>query len=336
MTDIHPRIHAQGWSSGLASFSLCVILLPIMRNIAERWRPCDLPAVLKIHSSPTPCIGGLARGCAFAAGISIEGTGLFSRALDLCFAFLLLGLVGLIDDLRNVSPLVRLMAQLAAGVLAADSQWRLSIWGNPIFDSVATCLFVMLFMNAFNFLDGADGLTARVAGLAGLGYVLVYSAQPASLGAAVAWSLLGSCAGFLLFTFPPAKVSMGDSASTVLGLVVAFLGLDSYRTHRPIGPHWLLPLAFAGWPLWDFSFAIIRPIRNRVSPFSGDCQHFYDLLHLRGWSPRPLAIATHLVPGALIVVGWLRGRSNRRWGPFILSLLVGCLLIEGVRLGSLR
>lgn len=85
---------------------------------------------------------------------------------------------------------------------------------------------MILFVNAFNFLDGMDGLAAGITMVIALGYALFPGVALGALGYAVAWSLQGACAGLLFFNFPPAKIFMGDSGSTVLGFSVAFLGLD--------------------------------------------------------------------------------------------------------------
>src|SRR5262249_36507533 len=126
-----------------------------------------------------------------------------------------------------------------------------------------------------------------------------------SAGGAVSWSLLGACLGFLAYNFPPARIFMGDSGSTVLGVLIAFLSLDFYRVHHHLGSHWLLPLVFAALPLMDFFLAVIRRLRKRVSPFSGDRGHFYDLLLDRGWSSMHVALGAYAVTGGLLVVGWL-------------------------------
>jgi UDP-GlcNAc:undecaprenyl-phosphate/decaprenyl-phosphate GlcNAc-1-phosphate transferase len=329
-------VHFHGWFNGLTSFVVCVTMLPIVCQLAARWQLHDPPGPLKLHTSPIPRLGGIALGLALIAGISIGGTGLFSQALYFYLALVLIWITGLADDLWNLSPWIRLTAQLVAGLLISQTHWRIQVFGNPILDAVATCLFVAIFVNAFNFLDGADGLAAGVTGMVGLGYILVYTNRAASVGAAVAWSLFGTCLAFLLFNFPPAKVFMGDSGSTVLGLLVAFLSLDFYRVHQALGTHLLLPLVFAGLPLMDFVFAVFRRLRNGVSPFSGDRQHFYDLLFQQGWSARPVAVVACLATALLILGGWLCDQPDRTIGLAVLMVMFGYMFITAIRLGSLR
>jgi len=328
--------HLHGWLSGLAAFTVCMLMLPLVRRLAMRWGLTDAPGALKIHAVPIPRLGGAALCCALLTGISIAGTALFSPAVDFYLALVLIWTFGLIDDLRSLPPQIKLVAQFAAGLLLARTQWELIISGSSILNAAATCLFVAVFVNAFNFFDGADGMAGGVAGIIGLGYVLLYANQEASVGRAVAWSLLGSCAAFLLFNFPPAKIFMGDSGSTVLGLVVAFLGLDFYRAHRGSGAHLLLPLAFAGLPLLDFFLAVFRRIRKGSSPFAGDRRHFYDLLLQRGWSAPPVALGAYGVTTILVVGGWLCIQPNWFVAIPVLSATFAFMLIAAIRLGSLQ
>ena len=110
----------------------------------------------------------------------------------------------------------------------------------------------------------------------------------------------------------------------MLGFLIAFLSLDFYRVHHRIGSHWLLPLVFAALPLMDFFLAVIRRLRNRVSPFAGDRGHFYDLLLDRGWSSLHVALGAYAVTGGLLVVGWLCIHPD--WKISVLLLFVVAFL----------
>ena len=329
-------LHLHGWFNFTIAFLACVSVLPVVLRIANRWQLHDLPGALKPHAAPTPRLGGIAIGAALIAGLSTGGTGLFEQAFYIFLALLVVWTIGLIDDLRGLTPVTRLSAQLLAGLLVSQTDWCLAVSSNSYINVALTCLFVMLFINAFNFFDGADGLVAGVAAVAGLGYAMLYSMRAASVGAAASWSLLGACLGFLLFNFPPAKIFMGDSGSTVLGFLLAFLGLDFYRVHHEIGTRLLLPLIFAGLPLLDLFLAVFRRMRKRMSPFHGDRQHLYDLLHDQGWSARPIAFSSYVATGCLVVLGWLCTYLNPAIAIVAIVITFGSLFVTAVRLGSLR
>jgi UDP-N-acetylmuramyl pentapeptide phosphotransferase/UDP-N-acetylglucosamine-1-phosphate transferase len=128
---------------------------------------------------------------------------LLRRRLDWC------GWRDFVDDLRELGPPFRLLAQIGGALFLYFGGWRLPFSSSAALAIVAQCLFVIVFVNAFNFLDGADGLAAGITAVIALGYAAMPGVRLSVLGYAVAWSLLGACVGFLFFDFPPAKIFMG-------------------------------------------------------------------------------------------------------------------------------
>jgi UDP-N-acetylmuramyl pentapeptide phosphotransferase/UDP-N-acetylglucosamine-1-phosphate transferase len=128
-----------------------------------------------------------------------------------------------------------------------------------------------------------------------------------------------------------------------LALILAFstgtfasLGLNSYRAANCSSPRILLPVMLAGFPLLDLGRAVLRRLRKGVSPFSGDRQHFFDLLLTRGIAPRQVALSCFGVAAALEAVGLLRARSTWAVALPVLSVVAGAFLITAICLGSLR
>jgi glycosyl transferase family 4 len=187
-----------------------------------------------------------------------------------------------------------------------------------------------------NFLDGADGLASGVAGIIGVTYALLPWPVGDRLAPAIAWTLAGACAGFLLSNFPPAKIFLGDSGSTVLGLSIGFLSLSFYRSPFATGPRLLLPLVVAGLPLLDAGLTVIRRVRGRVSPFYGDRRHIYDLLGSRGVSARAVALVCYATTMLLGLIGLIGLRSKPVDFFILASVGVVTLLIAAVRMGALR
>jgi UDP-GlcNAc:undecaprenyl-phosphate GlcNAc-1-phosphate transferase len=157
-------------------------------------------------------------------------------------------------------------------------------------------------------------------------------------GQAVAWSLLGACVGFLFFNFPPAKMFMGDSGSTVLGFSVAFLGLDLINGHSEGGVARALLFSFliAALPLLDALLVVARRVASGRSPFRGDRGHFYDFLLAGGWTARRVAISCYFLTACLGLLGWF-GMSGGMRRSLILGLgIFGGLLISAWWLGAAR
>lgn len=249
------------WRSGLVALVTCSASMPIIRALTDRWRLYDAIGPLDIHTRRIARLGGVGIVLGLGAALCIAGIGSSPEAFPLTLSVLLIWATGLLDDLWRLSPHVRLAAQTMAALLLWQAGWRLPLPLNNTANMFVGCLFILLFVNAFNLLDGSDGLAAGVAGTIALGYIVILP-PAASLGSAIAWSLLGSCVAFLFFNFPPAKMFMGDSGSTVLGLIVALLGLDFYRVDKWTQSHWLFPLLIAALPLLDLAFAVLRRVRN--------------------------------------------------------------------------
>lgn len=292
------------WVAGVVSLGVTLAAVPIVRRLAFKWKLTDAPGPLKIHSEPIPRVGGVAVAGALAFGMLAGGAPVSERTWPFYVGLLIILLAGLTDDVRGLSPRFRLGVQaVAALVLCLPGERRFLVFGFTWVDLFISCLFVVVLVNSFNFLDGSDGLAAGVSGMIGLGYILVDGGTKGSLVGIVAWALLGGCLGFLVFNLPPARIFLGDSGSTSLGFIVAFLGLDFHSGNSTAGSTWLLPLVFAGVPLTDFALTIWRRLRRHEPLFCGDREHYYDLLLQRGWSPRHVALWTYAASGALTGAG---------------------------------
>ena len=296
------------WSLAVASFLACAAALPLVLFFSRRSHFNAAPGPLDIHTRPISRLAGVGILLGLLLALAISPIFHFRDHLAFLVALLLVWLTGLADDLRRLPPLLRFLLQTASAILLWWAGWRFPV---PALASLLlTWFFVVLFINAFNMLDGADGLAAAVSAVISLGFLLWFVSTADFLGAAVAAALLGACVGFLLFNFPPAKIFMGDSGSYTLGFLIAFLSLEFYRYQPAPGLHWLLPLLLAALPLLDLFFAVLRRLANGLSPFTGDRRHFYDLLLQRGWSPRRVCAISSLGTAVLVLLGWLFGGEN--------------------------
>jgi UDP-GlcNAc:undecaprenyl-phosphate GlcNAc-1-phosphate transferase len=331
-------MNTTGQIAGAVAFIVTVLLVPMIGKLCHRWNLFDWPGLLKIHSRPIPRLGGVAVAAAIACGVFITGQrfGSSTSVLSFLAPFGLIWMVGLIDDLDGLSPASRIAAQLAAGALLWHAGWCLPVLGKGVLGLVVVCLFVAILINAFNFLDGADGIATGVAGIIAVAYIALPRAINDALASDVAWSLVGACAAFLLSNFPPSKLFLGDSGSTVLGVAVTFLALDFYRARPTPGASMFLPFMIAGLPLLDAGLAVIRRLRNPRSLLHGDRSHFYDLLATRGWRPRQIALTCYAITAGLSVIGWIGERKRPIEFVVVAALSFGLLLAVAVRLGALR
>jgi UDP-GlcNAc:undecaprenyl-phosphate GlcNAc-1-phosphate transferase len=326
--------------SGSVSLLLVVILVPLIQRACIRWRLFDFPGPLKIHSRPISRLGGIAIALAIFASSLVFTPQSSILAWPFFAALALIWATGLADDLRSLSPAIRIAAQVAGALFLWRAGWRLPLFGTGTgtgaLGFAALCLFIIIFVNAFNFLDGSDGLAAGVAGTIALAYIALPGGMSSKFGSAVAWSLLGASAGFFLFNFPPATIFMGDSGSTALGFAVAFLGLDFYRANSPAGSPLFFPLLVAALPLLDALLAVLRRLQSRGSPFFGDRRHFYDLLLARGWSARNVTFICTAISAAFCAIAWFGLRSSFAHAVLLAAIGIGALFFSMIQLGSLR
>jgi len=321
--------------AGLLAFAVSVLLVPVVKRACEHFGILDQPGPLKIHSRPVARLGGIAIAIAIAAGVLAGATGSF-KELPVLVAFALVWLAGLTDDLRGVPPLLRLAAQILSALMLWNAGFRIPAGGNTPLSLLGTCAFVVAFVNAMNFWDGADGLAAGVAAIAALAFLFAPRAAGSVTSGVLASSLVGACLGFLIFSFPPAKIFMGDSGSTVLGLTLAFLALDFYHTKSKSPPVALFPVLVAALPLLDASLAVVRRISQHRSPLAGDRSHGYDLLLARGWPPRRVALFCYAATLALAAMALLALRTNEATFLLFDALVLAALLIAAIRSGALR
>lgn len=321
--------------SSTAALVVCAVALPSVRAAAIRWRLFDDFGPLKIHRRPISRLGGFGILLGVLAGLAFSSMDLASELVWPFLALFLVWFTGLWDDLRGLSPLVRLLVQFAAGLLLWFGGWGLVFPGGPWLGALLTCLFVSAFVNALNWLDGTDGLAAGVVAVVMVGFIGV-GQEAGSVAGILSASVLGSVLGFLLFNFPPARIFMGESGSNTLGFLLAFLSLDYYRSTGAPDLQLLVPLAFAALPLGDAAVAILRRLRARRSPFHGDRQHFYDVLLQRGWTPRRVALSCYGVTATLVLAGWLIHYRADFFYLFLFAVLTGCLVMVTTCLGVLR
>jgi UDP-GlcNAc:undecaprenyl-phosphate/decaprenyl-phosphate GlcNAc-1-phosphate transferase len=184
-----------------------------------------------------------------------------------------------------------------------------------------------------------DGLAAGVTAVIAAAYLLIPSAALGTIGYALAWSLLGASAAFLLFNFPPARIFMGDSGSSALGFSVAFLGMDfiaAKGANAAPATAMIFPLLAAALPLADAIFAILRRVQCGQSPFHGDRRHFYDLLLASGWTTKRVAITCYVLTALWAGLGWLATQGSAKRLALIGVAAGAASLSAAIWLGSLR
>jgi len=324
--------------SGATAFITTSILVPVIRSLCNRWALFDKSGPLKIHSGAIPRLGGVAIVISIAAGVGFNRPSQATPIWPFFAALVLIWTVGFVDDFREVPPILRLVIQIFGGILLWYGGWRLPLLAyNPI-NLAGVCLFVVLFANGFNFLDGADGLCAGVTAIIAAGYIILSGLTVSAFGSLVAWSLLGTSVGFLFYNFPLANIFLGDSGSTILGFCVAFLGLDFYRSNMSNlnGVTVFFPLLIATLPLLDAIVVVSRRLRGHRPVLGGDRTHFYDFLLAQGWSSRRVAVTVYAISALMCGIARLALKCDFETALILYLTSVTTLLLLGLRLGTLK
>ena len=295
---------------GAAIVSLA--LTPALRDAALRRSWLDRPdGRRKLHAAAVPPIGGLAVLPALAAGFALalllpgvnwaaadEG----GAVLHLLAATAAVAAVGLLDDIHSVRPLVKLLVQAAAGLYLYGHGYDVSVIFNPLGEPFVlgalslpfTVLWVVGLSNAFNLIDGLDGLAAGVGFFANC-VVFIFAAlndrwEIAVFSAALAGALLG----FLRYNFSPASVFLGDSGALSLGFLLAALSLrGSSKSSTAVAV--IAPLLALGFPIVDTLLAMLRRLLAGRSIMEADADHIHHRMLRMGLRPRQAVILLYAV-----------------------------------------
>jgi len=207
--------------------------------------------------------------------------------------------LGLWDDKKGLGPFVKLVVQFAVAIVAAllaDVRVEFFI-ENKIITSVLSAFWIVLIINAFNFLDNMDGLAAGIAVIASSILFTAAAMSGQVFVGGLALVFIGTLLGFLVFNFPPAKIFMGDAGSLVVGFFVALLTLRTTYYHEAESGRWyavFMPLVVMAVPLYDFISVTLLRVSQGKSPFVGDTQHFSHRLKRRGLTDTQTVLTLYL------------------------------------------
>jgi UDP-GlcNAc:undecaprenyl-phosphate GlcNAc-1-phosphate transferase len=308
---------------------LSLVLTPLALRLATRRQLFDHPTATKGHKSPVPYLGGLAIVSAFS--VVIAGAALLrppvarlDELLIVLAVALVLSFVGFLDDLRNLSPLIRLAVEVGAGLAVWWTGIGVELFAAPAVNAAFTVLWVVGITNAFNLLDNMDGLSAGVAAIGAGWFFVIGAVNGQFLVAGLAAALAGCALGFLRHNFHPARIYMGDAGSLFLGFMLAVIGVK-LRFDGQTSVTFLVPMLVLGIAILDTALVTVCRLRAGKSPFQGGLDHTSHRLVFIG-IPVPVAVAL-IYGGAfgLGVIGLVVSRVDR----VSAYLLSGLILIGG-------
>lgn len=289
--------------------TLSLLLVPAVREYAQRKEITDQPGGHKSHSAPVPYLGGVAMVLAFSAAMFVgvvvrrssqfngrevrltignllaQGDGLVRELIVVLGLALIFSAMGLIDDLRGLSPWLRFAVGLGIAVTLVAYGIRLQSPLPDAADVLLSVVWILGITNAFNLLDNIDGLAAGTAAVAATFFFLIALFNDQDYSALLAIGLAGAMLGFLRSNFHPATIYMGDAGSLFIGFLMAYLGLKMRTTVTEI-PQLFAPLVVLGVAVLDTTMVVVSRLRRGVSPFTGGQDHLSHRLRRLGLSVR--------------------------------------------------
>jgi len=275
--------------AALIAFAVSFVLTPVARFLSHRFGLLDKPTPRGSHSMPTPRIGGVAIFAGAATAAIAAGAMREPALARIALGVLAMATLGLADDARNLHPGLKFIIQVAA---AAAILFPFGL--DPLLAFIAL-LWIVGVTNAFNFMDGINGIASLEAIICGatMGVLLLRAGDVP--GAACCFAVAGAAAGFYPWNAFTGSIFMGDTGALALGF---FFGAMVVRGGAP---RWLLALPLLPF-LADSGITLARRVVRRERIYEAHRTHFYQLLTNRGWSHVAVALLWGAFAAAASVV----------------------------------
>ena len=306
---------------GIGAFALTGLLTWPVRALAIRLGAMDAPNMArKTQTEPVPYLGGVA----IALGITLitfaavfvggnksgENTSqLKDLALTVLLPALILGAMGLMDDLRSLSPWPRLITQSLVGSVVAFVIVQGGTIGTPFgtttLNTAITIFWIVGVCNSINFFDNLDGAASGAVAIAALGVFFIAFDRGQELVSALSIVTAGATIGFLMWNKSPAKIYMGDAGALFLGVIIS---VATIRLNPGITPIWqslAIPIMLLAVPLLDTCVAVFSRLARGLSPLTGGKDHLSHRLVRGGLSRRMAAISLWSASGVCAVIAVL-------------------------------
>ena len=283
----------------VVAFLLVLLLTPAVSLAAWQAGLLDRPDDdRRLHRDPMPRLGGIAIFAAIAVPSAALGNqhGFWGVMLGAA----LMTMLGAVDDVRPLPPLVKLTGQILIGVLTVQLGIEINHVTLPFLGVFnldwlrypVTIVWIVAIVNVVNFIDGLDGLAAGFCGIAAITFAILSASLGRLDAAAVSAILAGAAIGFLRYNFHPATIIMGDSGSLMMGYLLATIAIEGVlKTAAAVSL--VFPLVVLALPILDTSFVILKRLKYRQPIYQADRWHFHHRFSNIGFSQRRTALTLY-------------------------------------------
>ncbi|MBO6566693.1 MAG: undecaprenyl/decaprenyl-phosphate alpha-N-acetylglucosaminyl 1-phosphate transferase [Pseudomonadales bacterium] len=276
---------------------MTIIAYGVTWAMARFVRIMDEPNHRSSHVKAVPRAGGVSIVITFYIGIAL--TWLLGEFEDVDFGLLagflfatfIIATISLIDDITDQSALVKLITQMVAVGIVLSIGIYLDELAFPGFSYVdlgwigivISFFWILGLTNAYNFMDGLDGLAGGVAAIAGLFFLIITYLQGSSFVYIISYSLLAGALGFLFLNFPPAKIILGDVGAAFIGFVFAVLAIIATRFDESRTSFFVIPMLMFNF-IYDTSFTLVKRWLQGKNVLEAHREHLYQLMNRSGFS----------------------------------------------------
>ena len=333
------------------SFAICLILTPIVRQIALKrgWMAC--PAEDRWHNKPTALFGGIAIYLAVAIPLFVisdfsatflplttpqNAAAISSFAPVFCVAITLMFLLGFADDVFRLKPQSKLLGQILVASLIAFLGFRLRWVTSLTLDTLLTIFWIVGITNAFNLLDNMDGLCAGTGIIAAVFLAIILSGTNPEYARCAA-ILAGASAAFLVYNFNPASIFMGDCGSLMIGFGISLLslGLPGMGTGNSMASI-AVPVMIAMVPILDTTMVTLVRLLSGRKASTGGKDHTSHRLVLMGFSEKKAVLFLYGVGLVSGTAALFVSKSDTFTSPSVIIPLILSILLMGIYLSQLR
>lgn len=352
-----PCLSGMGYSDAVLSFVVAALiaaaLTPLAMRLARRIGAVDRPRDRGLSIRETPLLGGLAILVAVLVASAIwmpatiklphvshgpRGSGGTVHTWGLLVGACVITLIGMIDDIRDLPPWVKLLGQIAAAVIAVEAgavvtDITLPFIGGlqfPNAGGVLTVVWLVGIMNVVNFSDGIDGLAAGICAIDGIAFSIIAFDLGVNGAAILAALTAGAALGFLVHNFYPASVFMGDAGANLLGYLLGVAAVvGSLKTNAVVAL--IVPLVVLVIPFLDTGFVVAKRLKYRRKPWQADATHFHHRMAQIGFSQRKTVVYLYiwsvLMAGLAVALRLIthHDRHQTDWLVFLAVLAAICV-----------
>lgn len=320
-------------------FLISLALMPAIIAFSKKHNVYDYSDERKIHTGKISRLGGIGIVCGFFVStvlyLIFTDEINFWQTLPLIIAGAVIFIFGLIDDLKNLKAIIKLLAQIVAALIVILGGFRFKqifAWILPLpISYILTFCWIIGVVNAYNLIDGLDGLSGTLTFTTALTLGILYFSM-GSFESGVCFCLAGAILGFLCFNWPPAKIFMGDSGSQFLGFIISILPL------YPMEPSnyafefnkFFMVIVLTSFPVFDTIAAIWRRTREHRSIMSPDASHLHHkLLHL-GFSKKAtliLVLIFQILLCGTVILAYYMSKTSLTDGVILLSVALVFMIV---------